>query len=146
MSRRAVLLLSFYLAGASSALAEDLPSAPVPSQPAPQGSLRGRLEALEKRSALDEHVKGVLEQARRALEQAHTAKGAGDVQASQRAEGVADAALTLAERLTALSDERALSRAAAERTRMAIARRKAAEQALAQERARLAELTARESR
>ena len=108
-------------------------------------TLLTRLRTLEGRTALDSHAKATLEQAKRALDQARDASLKGDSAAASRAQAVAEAALTLAERLNALAEERALSRAASERTRLALARKLAAEAALAKERTRLNELTARET-
>jgi hypothetical protein len=144
MSRRAALLLSCFLWGAPSARAEG-PSGDPTAAPALDPQLVARVRTLEGRTALDSHAKATLEQAKRALEQGRDATIKGDADAAKRAQGVAEAALTLAERLNALAEERALSRAASERTRLALARKQAAEVALAKERARLSELSAREN-
>jgi hypothetical protein len=158
MSRRAALLLSCLLAGAPGAQAEDPHTAapdegsashatadePAPEMPAPspaEARLAARMRALEGKSLADPHAKAALEQGRRALDQAGAARRKGDAEASTRAERLADAALTLAERLNALAEERALARATSERTRLTRAQTQAAQAALAKERARLQELS-----
>jgi hypothetical protein len=107
--------------------------------PAASDTLQRRVRALTE-AALDEHGKAALEQAERALAHESEARASGDVAAAERAARIADAALSLAERLEALSRERGLLRTASERRRSLEPRIRAARAARDHEQKRLDEL------
>lgn len=140
--RRAVLLglVSGALGYAAHALADaqDGQGAElVPTAGEAQNALARRLSDLSQRELADPHAKQALEQAERALARANQARSAHNHAEAERVERLADAALTLAERLDALARERALLRIALDRKRSLGERKRAAEQALVHERARL---------
>lgn len=117
-----------------------LAQAPAEGASSPHDALTKRLAALSEHEQLDAHARAALDQARRALEAADRAAQRGEVEESERAARLTDAALTLAERLDALARERGLLRTARDRKAGLSARRKAAQEALEHERARLREL------
>jgi len=106
----------------------------------PAEALRARLAALDRLDALDDSVARPVALGRAALDRAEARRTKGDDAGAGRAEGIARAALELAEARLRLLRERALLRAAEARAGSARADVARAERAIARERARLAEL------
>lgn len=111
---------------------------PVQAQPSPAGEdLRARVEALWRLPELDPSVRRPLELARAALDRSRTAA---DDATKARTEGLARAAVELAEARMRALRERTLLRAAQARRATSFAEKETARRALERERARVIQL------
>jgi hypothetical protein len=128
-----LLVLGLWSAGAR---AQAVPARPEPSSEVSPSDLQGRLDALWRLPALDDSVRRPLELARAALERSRAA----DAATKLRTEGLARAAVELAEARLRLTRERMLLRAAQARRATSYAEKETARRALERERARVQQL------